>query len=34
VFHITADGAKLTDAGQIALTADLTRMLESHDEVD
>jgi [protein-PII] uridylyltransferase len=34
VFHITADGAKLTDAGQIELTADLTRRLESNDEAD
>jgi [protein-PII] uridylyltransferase len=34
VFHITVDGAKLTDAGQAALAADLTRMLEDNDEVD
>jgi [protein-PII] uridylyltransferase len=34
VFHITADGAKLADADEIALTADLTRMLEGNDEVD
>jgi len=34
VFHITANGAKLTDAEQIALTADLARMLEGTDEVD
>jgi [protein-PII] uridylyltransferase len=34
VFHITADGAKLSDAAQIELTADLTRMLEGNDEVD
>ena len=34
VFHITADGVKLTDAGQIELTADLTRRLESNDEAD
>jgi [protein-PII] uridylyltransferase len=34
VFHITAGGAKLTEAQQIALTADLTRMLEGTDEVD
>ncbi len=33
VFHITADGAKLTGAGQIELTADLTRRLENNDEV-
>ena len=34
VFHITAGGAKLSDAAQAALTADLQRMLEGHDEVD
>ena len=34
VFHITANGAKLTDTEQIELTADLTRMLEGNDEVD
>ena len=34
VFHITAKGAKLTDTAQMALTADLTRMLEGNDEVD
>jgi UTP:GlnB (protein PII) uridylyltransferase len=34
VFHITAHGAKLTDAEQNALTTDLTRMLEGNDEVD
>jgi [protein-PII] uridylyltransferase len=34
VFHITAGGAKLTDAAQGALTADLQRMLEGHDEGD
>ena len=34
VFHITANGAKLTEAEQFALTADLTRMLEGDDEVD
>jgi [protein-PII] uridylyltransferase len=34
VFHITANGVKLTDAAQIALMADLTRMLEGNDEVD
>ena len=30
VFHITKAGAKLTDAEQRALTADLQRMLEGH----
>ncbi|HXI28566.1 MAG TPA: HD domain-containing protein, partial [Vicinamibacterales bacterium] len=34
VFHITANGVKLTDAEQIALTADLARMLENNDEAD
>ena len=32
VFHITAGGAKLSDAAQGALTADLQHMLEGHDE--
>jgi [protein-PII] uridylyltransferase len=34
VFHITAGGAKLSDAAQGALTADLQRVLEGTDEVD
>ena len=34
VFHITAGGAKLLEAAQDALTADLQRMLEGIDEVD
>jgi [protein-PII] uridylyltransferase len=34
VFHITSGGAKLSDAAQTALTADLQRMLEGTDEVD
>jgi len=34
VFHITAGGSKLSDDAQEALTADLQRMLEGHDEVD
>jgi [protein-PII] uridylyltransferase len=34
VFHITANGAKLTEAGQMALTAELTRALEGNDEID
>jgi [protein-PII] uridylyltransferase len=34
VFHITANGAKLTDAEQVRLMADLTRILEGNDEVD
>ena len=34
VFHITAGGAKLSDAAQAGLTADLQRMLEGHDEAD
>jgi [protein-PII] uridylyltransferase len=34
VFHITANGAKLTDAEQVGLMADLTRILEGSDEVD
>ena len=34
VFHITAGGAKLSDAAQAALTADLQHMLEGNDEVD
>jgi [protein-PII] uridylyltransferase len=28
VFHLTRDGAKLTEAEQLALTADLQRTLE------
>ena len=34
VFHITQAGAKLSDAAQQALTADLQRMLEGTDEAD
>ncbi len=34
VFHITAGGAKLSEAAQTALTDDLQRMLEGTDEVD
>ena len=34
VFHITAGGAKLSDAAQAALTADLQHVLEGNDEVD
>ena len=34
VFHITAGGARLSDAAEAGLTADLQRMLEGHDEVD
>jgi [protein-PII] uridylyltransferase len=34
VFHITAGGAKLSDAAQAALTADLQQMLEGSDEAD
>ena len=34
VFHITKAGAKLSDAAQLELTADLQRMLEGSDEVD
>jgi [protein-PII] uridylyltransferase len=34
VFHITAGGAKLTDASQIALTVDLQSTLEGIDESD
>jgi [protein-PII] uridylyltransferase len=34
VFHITQAGAKLSDAAQRALTADLQRMLEGADEAD
>jgi [protein-PII] uridylyltransferase len=34
VFHINAGGAKLSDAAEAALTADLQRMLEGHDEAD
>jgi [protein-PII] uridylyltransferase len=34
VFHITAAGAKLSDAAQGVLTADLQGMLEGNDEVD
>ena len=34
VFHITAAGAKLSDAAQAVLTADLQRMLEGNDEAD
>jgi [protein-PII] uridylyltransferase len=34
VFHITADGAKLSDEAEAALTTDLQRTLEGHDEVD
>jgi [protein-PII] uridylyltransferase len=34
VFHITAGGAKLSDAAQGAVTADLQRVLEGTDEVD
>ncbi len=33
VFHLTQDGAKLTDAAQRQLTTDLQRTLEGHDEV-
>jgi [protein-PII] uridylyltransferase len=32
VFHITRGGAKLSEPARLALTADLTRMLESDDE--
>jgi [protein-PII] uridylyltransferase len=34
VFHITKGGTKLAEGAQIALTADLTRMLEGDHEVD
>jgi [protein-PII] uridylyltransferase len=34
VFHITQDGAKLTESAQQALRADLQRMLGGSDEVD
>ena len=34
VFHITACGAKLTAAGQAALTAELTLALEGNEEID
>ena len=34
VFHITKGGAKLADEAQQALTADLQRLLEGHDEAD
>jgi [protein-PII] uridylyltransferase len=34
VFHITAGGAKLSDAAQAALTTDLQRVLEGTDEAD
>jgi len=34
VFHINVGGAKLSDAAQAALTADLQHTLEGHDEVD
>jgi [protein-PII] uridylyltransferase len=34
VFHITKDGAKLTESAQHALRADLQRMLGGSDEVD
>jgi [protein-PII] uridylyltransferase len=34
VFHITADGAKLDEGAQAALTADLQRTLEGIDEAD
>jgi [protein-PII] uridylyltransferase len=34
VFHITKQGAKLTDADESALTADLVPMLEGRDEAD
>ena len=34
VFHITRDGAKLSDTERLALTSDLQRMLEGSDEVD
>jgi [protein-PII] uridylyltransferase len=34
VFHITRDGAKLPEAAESALTADLHHMLEESDEVD
>jgi [protein-PII] uridylyltransferase len=34
VFHINAGGAKLSDEAQAALTTDLQRTLEGHDEVD
>jgi [protein-PII] uridylyltransferase len=34
VFHITAQGAKLTDEAQTALTTDLQATLEGNDEVD
>jgi len=34
VFHITRGGAKLSEAAQVELRADLQRMLEEPDEVD
>ena len=34
VFHITRGGAKLAEEAQQALTADLQRLLEGHDEAD
>lgn len=34
VFHITQGGSKLAEAAQQALTADLQRLLEGHDEAD
>ncbi len=34
VFHITKGGAKLAEDAQQALTADLQRLLEGHDEAD
>jgi [protein-PII] uridylyltransferase len=34
VFHITKGGAKLAEEAQQALTADLQRLLEGHDEAD
>ena len=34
VFHITKGGAKLAEEAQRALTADLQRLLEGHDEAD
>jgi len=34
VFHITKGGAKLAEEAQHALTADLQRLLEGHDEAD
>jgi UTP:GlnB (protein PII) uridylyltransferase len=34
VFHITQNGAKLSDAARLDLTADLQRMLEGSDETD